>query len=208
MWSAPCLLGVDAKTSLHAAPRPCNYGKSAWQHQCSSPARPRHRQPSRSRFARQAQKCMVVLTAATGPWRPIAHHTRHNSACRTAIWPRRHLTCALRFAPPLSPPHVPPLPPARSSHVRVLMPVRTEAETPAAPAPAPPLAPASLLAEIVAPVGADMDQMNRNLRNVVGSRHPMLVAAADQIFGAGGKKLRPMVVFLVARATAELAGLE
>lgn len=67
--------------------------------------------------------------------------------------------------------------------------------------------PASLLAEIVAPVATDMEQMNRNLRNVVGSRHPMLVAAADQIFGAGGKKLRPMVVFLVARATAELAGM-
>jgi len=66
---------------------------------------------------------------------------------------------------------------------------------------------ASLLQEIVAPVAGDMEQMNRNLRTVVGSRHPMLVAAADQIFGAGGKKLRPMVVFLVARATAELGGL-
>jgi all-trans-nonaprenyl-diphosphate synthase len=64
-----------------------------------------------------------------------------------------------------------------------------------------------LLQEIVAPVAGDMEQMNRNLRTVVGSRHPMLVAAADQIFGAGGKKLRPMVVFLVARATAELGGL-
>jgi geranylgeranyl pyrophosphate synthase len=49
--------------------------------------------------------------------------------------------------------------------------------------------------------------MNENLRNVVGNRHPMLMAAADQIFGAGGKKLRPMLVFLVARATAQLAGL-
>lgn len=69
------------------------------------------------------------------------------------------------------------------------------------------IAAASMLQDIVAPVAVDMEQMNRNLRNVVGSRHPMLVAAADQIFGAGGKKLRPMVVFLVARATAELAGM-
>uniref|UniRef100_A0A383WLT2 Solanesyl diphosphate synthase n=1 Tax=Tetradesmus obliquus TaxID=3088 RepID=A0A383WLT2_TETOB len=53
-----------------------------------------------------------------------------------------------------------------------------------------------------------MVQMNRNLRNIVGERHPMLMAAADQIFGAGGKKLRPMIVFLVARATANLAGMD
>ncbi len=48
--------------------------------------------------------------------------------------------------------------------------------------------------------------MNQNLKNVVGARHPMLMAAADQIFGAGGKKLRPVIVFLVARATMELMG--
>ena len=51
---------------------------------------------------------------------------------------------------------------------------------------------------------ADMDLMNANLRDVVGNRHPLLVQAAEQIFGAGGKKLRPALVFLVARATSEL----
>eukprot|EP00891_Asterochloris_glomerata_P009761 jgi/Astpho2/9761/Aster-03738 len=51
---------------------------------------------------------------------------------------------------------------------------------------------------------ADMDLMNANLRSVVGKRHPLLVQAAEQIFGAGGKKLRPALVFLVARATSEL----
>lgn len=61
--------------------------------------------------------------------------------------------------------------------------------------------------EILAPVVADMQQLTVNLRSVVGERHPMLMAAADQIFGAGGKKLRPAIVFLVARATCELAGL-
>lgn len=59
-------------------------------------------------------------------------------------------------------------------------------------------------AEILAPVRGDMEQMAENLRNVVGNRHPLLMAAAEQIFGAGGKKLRPALVFLVARATAEL----
>jgi len=51
------------------------------------------------------------------------------------------------------------------------------------------------------PVAADMDAMVQNLMSVVGDRHPMLLAAAEQIFGAGGKRLRPMLVFLVARAT-------
>lgn len=63
------------------------------------------------------------------------------------------------------------------------------------------------IAEIMDPVALDMEQMRVNLRNVVGDRHPMLMAAADQIFGAGGKRLRPMVVFLVARATAQGMGL-
>lgn len=51
-----------------------------------------------------------------------------------------------------------------------------------------------------------MEQMAENLRNIVGNRHPLLLAAAEQIFGAGGKKLRPAIVFLVARATADLMG--
>lgn len=61
--------------------------------------------------------------------------------------------------------------------------------------------------QILGPVRDDMEQMAANLRNVVGNRHPLLMAAAEQIFGAGGKKLRPAIVFLVARATAELMGL-
>jgi all-trans-nonaprenyl-diphosphate synthase len=55
--------------------------------------------------------------------------------------------------------------------------------------------------EVRRPVAADMDILVENLLGVVGNRHPMLMAAAQQIFGAGGKKLRPMLVFLVARAT-------
>lgn len=59
-----------------------------------------------------------------------------------------------------------------------------------------------VLSAVVAPVKHDMELMNTNIRNIVGNRHPMLMAAAEQIFGAGGKKLRPVLVFLVARATA------
>ncbi|GFR43994.1 hypothetical protein Agub_g5140, partial [Astrephomene gubernaculifera] len=68
--------------------------------------------------------------------------------------------------------------------------------------------PANLLNEIIAPVKADVEQMNQNLKNVVGNRHPMLMAAAEQIFGAGGKKLRPVIIFLVAHCTAEREGLK
>lgn len=64
------------------------------------------------------------------------------------------------------------------------------------------------IATITAPVRSDMDEMNQNLLNIVGERHPMLRAAAEQIFGAGGKKLRPMLIFLVAHGTAQLGGLE
>ncbi|KAG1654567.1 hypothetical protein FOA52_009008 [Chlamydomonas sp. UWO 241] len=49
-----------------------------------------------------------------------------------------------------------------------------------------------------------METMRLNLKNVVGQRHPMLMAAAEQIFGAGGKRLRPAIVFMVSYATQQL----
>ena len=79
-------------------------------------------------------------------------------------------------------------------------------DIPASPVQLPHIPPVSIAA-IAAPVAADMQQMNANLRSIAGDRDPALQAAADQIFGAGGKQLRPMIVFLVARATAALAGL-
>ncbi len=94
----------------------------------------------------------------------------------------------------------------RASHVKlnVMTPARSELQSAQKGAFVAPtlLSPNEIINEVVAPVKADMDQMNTNLRNVVGNRHPMLLAAAEQIFGAGGKKLRPMLVFLVSRATA------
>lgn len=42
-------------------------------------------------------------------------------------------------------------------------------------------------------------------QQIVGAENPVLISAAEQIFGAGGKKLRPALVFLVSRATAQLA---
>jgi len=64
------------------------------------------------------------------------------------------------------------------------------------------------IVQITAPVVEDMEEMRLNLRDVIGRKNPLLLAAADQIFGAGGKRLRPVLVFLVARATAELMKME
>lgn len=63
------------------------------------------------------------------------------------------------------------------------------------------------LKDIRGPVDADMEVCRRNLVDVVGRRHPLLRAAADQIFSAGGKRLRPLIVLLVARATFPMTGL-
>ncbi|KAL3682768.1 hypothetical protein R1sor_000790 [Riccia sorocarpa] len=64
------------------------------------------------------------------------------------------------------------------------------------------------LSAIMAPVADDLRILNENLQKIVGEENPLLMAAADQIFSAGGKRLRPAMVFLVSRATAALAGLD
>ncbi|PKA64720.1 Solanesyl-diphosphate synthase 2, chloroplastic [Apostasia shenzhenica] len=55
-------------------------------------------------------------------------------------------------------------------------------------------------------VGDDLLNLNKNLKSIVGAKNPILVSAAEQIFGAGGKRLRPALVFLVSRATSQIAG--
>lgn len=64
------------------------------------------------------------------------------------------------------------------------------------------------LANIFEVVAEDLQTLNHNLKSIVGAENPVLMSAAEQIFGAGGKRLRPALVFLVSRATAELVGLK
>jgi all-trans-nonaprenyl-diphosphate synthase len=52
------------------------------------------------------------------------------------------------------------------------------------------------------PVEADLEQLRRNLTGLVSARHPVLGMAAEHLFSAGGKGIRPAIVLLVARATA------
>ncbi|MEL6554390.1 MAG: solanesyl diphosphate synthase [Cyanobacteria bacterium J06621_11] len=54
---------------------------------------------------------------------------------------------------------------------------------------------------LFAPVEADLDLLTDNLKNLVGARHKILYAAAEHLFGAGGKRIRPAIVLLLARAT-------
>ncbi|NBO30487.1 MAG: solanesyl diphosphate synthase [Cyanobacteria bacterium WB6_1B_304] len=51
------------------------------------------------------------------------------------------------------------------------------------------------------PVEKDLLQLTENLKNLVGIRHPILYAAAEHLFSAGGKRIRPAIVLLVSRAT-------
>ncbi|BAT56288.1 Polyprenyl synthetase [Nostoc sp. NIES-3756] len=51
------------------------------------------------------------------------------------------------------------------------------------------------------PVEADLRILADNLKQLVGNRHPILFAAAEHLFGAGGKRIRPAIVLLISRAT-------
>jgi all-trans-nonaprenyl-diphosphate synthase len=54
---------------------------------------------------------------------------------------------------------------------------------------------------LFSPVEADLCLLADNLKQLVGTRHPILYAAAEHLFGAGGKRIRPAIVLLLARAT-------
>lgn len=54
---------------------------------------------------------------------------------------------------------------------------------------------------LFAPVEADLSVMTENLKQLIGAQHPILYAAAEHLFEAGGKRVRPAIVLLVARAT-------
>lgn len=55
---------------------------------------------------------------------------------------------------------------------------------------------------LFSPVESDLALLTDNLKNLVGARHKILYAAAEHLFGAGGKRIRPAIVLLLARATA------
>ena len=54
---------------------------------------------------------------------------------------------------------------------------------------------------LLAPVEQDLRILTDNLKQLIGARHPILGAAAEHLFEAGGKRIRPAIVLLVSRAT-------
>ncbi len=56
--------------------------------------------------------------------------------------------------------------------------------------------------EILQPVEKDIEILLTDLRSLIGAGHPILQAAAEHLFSAGGKRLRPGIVLLISRAIA------
>ena len=56
------------------------------------------------------------------------------------------------------------------------------------------------LDDILKPIDQDMGDLNRNLLSLISSDNGFLQNITLHIFSAGGKRLRPAIVFLIARA--------
>lgn len=54
---------------------------------------------------------------------------------------------------------------------------------------------------LFSPIEEDLCLLTENLKQLVGAKHPILYAAAEHLFGARGKRLRPAIVLLISRAT-------
>nr|YP_010986173.1 prenyl transferase [Polyopes affinis]WOL37091.1 prenyl transferase [Polyopes affinis] len=57
------------------------------------------------------------------------------------------------------------------------------------------------LIDIIPLIKDDLYILDINLKKMVGAKHPVLYAAAEHLFNAGGKRIRPAIVLLVAQAT-------
>nr|YP_009297723.1 prenyl transferase [Kumanoa americana]AOM67457.1 prenyl transferase [Kumanoa americana] len=54
---------------------------------------------------------------------------------------------------------------------------------------------------IFSTISDDLHSLNQNLQSIVGARHPVLHAASNHLFAAGGKRIRPIIVLLISQAT-------
>lgn len=50
-------------------------------------------------------------------------------------------------------------------------------------------------------VDSDLEKLDFNLKNMTKAKNPILYAAAEHLFHAGGKRLRPAIVLLIAKLT-------
>ncbi len=54
--------------------------------------------------------------------------------------------------------------------------------------------------DLLQPVELDLENLLNDLRNLIGAGHPILQAAAEHLFSAGGKRIRPGIVLLISKA--------
>lgn len=50
-------------------------------------------------------------------------------------------------------------------------------------------------------INKEIIQLNINLQKMVSAEHPILYAAAEHLFNAGGKRIRPSIILLIAKIT-------
>nr|YP_009398701.1 prenyl transferase [Kuetzingia canaliculata]ARW67887.1 prenyl transferase [Kuetzingia canaliculata] len=55
--------------------------------------------------------------------------------------------------------------------------------------------------QIFQSIKQELEQLNINLKKMIEADHPILCAAAEQLFSAGGKRIRPAIVLLIAQIT-------
>nr|YP_009399730.1 prenyl transferase [Digenea simplex]ARW69549.1 prenyl transferase [Digenea simplex] len=53
--------------------------------------------------------------------------------------------------------------------------------------------------EIFLEIKPELEQLNRNLQKMIEAEHPILYAAAEQLFSAGGKRIRPTIILTIAK---------
>nr|WCH56138.1 prenyl transferase [Calliblepharis sp.] len=54
---------------------------------------------------------------------------------------------------------------------------------------------------ILLPIHNELLHLNKNLKKMIGAKNPILYSAAEHLFDAGGKRIRPAIVLLVAKTT-------
>nr|ARW60216.1 prenyl transferase [Laurencieae sp.] len=51
-------------------------------------------------------------------------------------------------------------------------------------------------------INIELKQLDINLQQMITAKHPILYAAAQQLFNAGGKRIRPIILLIIAKLTA------
>nr|YP_010619483.1 Prenyl transferase [Xiphosiphonia pinnulata]WAX03496.1 Prenyl transferase [Xiphosiphonia pinnulata] len=52
-------------------------------------------------------------------------------------------------------------------------------------------------------IKTELEQLNTNLHKMIAAENPILYSAAEQLFNAGGKRIRPTILFLISKLTSK-----